>query len=99
MMESGKALRRRAGREEGRQTGETQGMKDQRVIAADNASATAANNGRQVELSAKNKAETSFTKISLLDICLEDNPYLRSGTAPILLIIYLISSFNLSPIW
>ncbi|ELR23816.1 Hemolysin-III related subfamily protein [Acanthamoeba castellanii str. Neff] len=53
-------------------------MKDQRVIA-DNASATAANNGRQVELSAKNKAETSFTKISLLDICLEDNPYLRSG--------------------
>jgi hypothetical protein len=85
MMESGKALRRRVGREEGRQRGETQGMKDQRVIA-DNASATAANNGRQVELSAKNKAETSFTKISLLDICLEDNPYLRSGKAFILIL-------------
>ncbi len=36
------------------------------------------------KLSAKNKADTSFTKISLLDICLEDNPYLRSGTAYII---------------
>jgi hypothetical protein len=59
---------------------ETQSMKDQRVI--DDASATAAN-GRQVELaSLKTHVDvraSAFHSSSLLDICLEDNPYLRSG--------------------